>query len=122
MADVSKDVYLFWRTHVQMCEELEGKSCSECPAFRICCDLNSCETEEEVKELIDAVQKFHGDTRPKTYAEDFFEKFPKAERLYKTGVAAVPVICIKRAYGSNASKCGGISCTDCWNREMEGES
>lgn len=119
MTDVSKDVYLFWRTLAQMCKDLGGISCSECPASRICCNLSSCETEEDVKDLIDVVQKFHDDHPPRTYAEDYFEKFPNADRFYKTDGVAVPAMCIKYAYGSNASKCRGISCTDCWNRVME---
>lgn len=53
----------------------------------------------------------------KTYAMDFFNKFPNAQRL-KSGV---PEICIERVYNV-----AGIDenyrdpkCEECWNREMK---
>ena len=52
----------------------------------------------------------------KTYAQDFFEKYPKAEKD-KYGN---PKPCRKDIYVGCCSDYD--SCTECWNEPMEGES
>lgn len=54
----------------------------------------------------------------KTYAQDFFEKFPGALKA-KTGR---PAVCREQIYNSEGAACAAGPCTDCWNEPMEGES
>lgn len=68
----------------------------------------------------------HPEKRHKTYAEDFFEKFPNAEPKYYDGRGKeqmIPIPCRQHCYGVVGQKCNGIgcSCSACWNAEMEGE-
>ena len=68
----------------------------------------------------------HPEKKRKTYAEDFFEKFPKAEPKYYDGRGKkqmIPIPCRQHCYGVVGQKCNGIgcSCSACWNEEMEGE-
>ena len=52
--------------------------------------------------------------RPKkTYAQDFFEKFPKAQSKSD----GTPFVCRKRIYGGNCYYTG--ACYRCWNEPME---
>ena len=56
----------------------------------------------------------------KTYAMDFFEKFPNARRN-EEGTPAT-LVCRKELYSDELPciwYCGG--CTKCWNREMKEE-
>ncbi len=51
----------------------------------------------------------------KTYAEDFFEKHPKAQRT-KLGL---PFPCTKELYDPSHIHCEDqLSCCDCWNQIM----
>lgn len=54
----------------------------------------------------------------KTYAQDFLSKFPKAEKD-KYGI---PVVCRKNIYGGTKHCSDYDSCTECWNKPIEGES
>ena len=47
----------------------------------------------------------------KTYAQDFFEKFPNALKDHN----GIPTSCKRNIYGGI---CGG-GCLDCWNSQME---
>ena len=55
----------------------------------------------------------------KTYMEDFFEKFPNAPRDPDGGA---PQVCPEKIYAGAKAGCDMhyASCSDCWNREMEG--
>lgn len=50
----------------------------------------------------------------KTYAMDFFEKFPNAPR----DSDGAPKTCWKHVYG-DGKYCSSDTCTECWNREMK---
>jgi hypothetical protein len=60
----------------------------------------------------------------KTYAQDFFEKFPDAEKHPFTGC---PAICIRKIYPEGKAKTPSAficmhditDCSVCWNRPME---
>lgn len=55
----------------------------------------------------------------KTYAQDFFEKFPNAQKETN----GTPKSCTKLAYGEGVS-CYGynpMTCEECWNRPVEGK-
>lgn len=59
----------------------------------------------------------------KTYAEDFFEKFPKANRMCEANICldnARPAVCRADIY--RVGNCDGYftgDCQACWNEEME---
>lgn len=101
---------------------------------RICEDAGSCvgrvllskdgnclqdivETVEQVNELVAAVQKWSDEHPPKTYAQDFFEKFPNVPKDDK----GMPHVCREYIYAPRFDKCYGCDdcCTDCWNEPME---
>lgn len=60
------------------------------------------------------VDKWVAEPPAKTYAMDFFEKFPGARKR----TDGVPIVCWKYVYGDGES-CDYNACTECWNREME---
>lgn len=47
----------------------------------------------------------------KTYADDFFEKFPNAERKYDY---EIPNVCINRIYPNAECDCYNKICSECW--------
>lgn len=63
------------------------------------------------------VDKWVAEHPIKTYAMDFFEKFPNAPRL-KSGV---PKVCIERIYNVACidEYCCEPKCEECWNQEMK---
>lgn len=66
------------------------------------------------KEAIAIVQKWSDEHQPKTYASDFLEKFPNAERDER----GVPRTCRGNIYGiGNIGYCG-YDCKACWNKVM----
>ena len=51
----------------------------------------------------------------KTYAMDFFEKFPNSSRNGN----GVPKVCLNHVYGGEKHCSFFYSCTECWNKEMK---
>lgn len=88
----------------------------QCPMFGICScgPTNFC-----AKDAKKTVQKWSNEHPKKTYAQDFFEKFPKAQR-YSDGS---PVICRKIIYGEIRPPFENCyytrACYRCWNKPME---
>lgn len=76
---------------------------------------------EDVKKATEIVQKWSDEHPKKTYAQDFFEKFPKAQ----SGSDGTPFVCKKRIYGGthptfeNCDYTG--ACKNCWNEPMNDE-
>lgn len=66
----------------------------------------------------DAEKHLNGERgkKRKTYAEDFFEKFPNAD---KSG--GCPGVCRDSVYGINED-CTGRTCSNCWKIAMPDES
>ena len=64
----------------------------------------------------DIVKQWAKEHPAKTYAQDFFSKFPRA--LKET--SGEPRVCRKYVYEGDC-RCGD-NCVDCWNEPMEGES
>lgn len=80
--------------------------------------------QEEAVAIVKKWAREHPEKRHKTYAEDFFEKFPNAEPKYYDGRGKeqmIPIPCRQHCYGVVGQKCNGIgcSCSACWNEEME---
>ena len=90
-----------------------------CPMFGFCEDVLTRICAEDVKTSIEIVQKWSDEHPKKTYAQDFFEKFPKA----LSGSAGTPLMCRKEIYGeicSTLEVCGYTgTCENCWNEPME---
>ena len=94
---------------LRMCEF--HSDCSKCELY-----VNGCikiyDLPDNADEIVDEWVKEHP---AKTYAMDFFEKFPNAPK----GKYGEPQICIKTMHGR------GFRCLDdcikCWNQEMKGE-
>lgn len=91
-----------------------------CPMFGVCEDALTRICAEDVKTAIKTVQKWSDEHPEKTYAQDFFEKFPKAQRNWD----GTPFVCRKRIYGgihsATLEDCDYTrACYRCWNEPME---
>ena len=98
----------------RMCENM---TCKDCPLSGG--DVNDCwvlqPPDSYPDEDIDAiVDKWVLEHPIKTYAMDFFEKFPNAPKDRN----GAPIACWKHVYG-NGNDCGPDGCSKCWNQEMK---
>ena len=93
----------------RMCEFHSG--CSKCNLHDGC---TACELPDNIDEIVDEWVKEHP---VKTYAMDFFEKFPNAPK----DELGLPMPCVTSIYEDLEMKCDECSCSDCWNQEMKGE-
>lgn len=86
--------------------------CLECRLYNANERCSVCFLPDNLEEIVD---KWVEEQTVKTYAMDFFEKFPNAPK----GKYGEPQICIKTMHGR------GFRCLDdcikCWNQEMKGE-
>ena len=77
-----------------------------------------CDSEDATR-VIEIMQKWSDEQPKKTYMQDFFEKFPKAQ-LDSDGT---PFACRKKLYGGvrpNDKACDRReACKYCWNEPME---
>lgn len=99
----------FMKECKRMCDAQE--KCAHCP-LDDCCSGNAL-WDESPRRAIEIVQKWSDEHSSKTYAQDFFEKFPNADR----GADQIPFICRRSIYGGECDK--GKQCSDCWNEPME---
>lgn len=93
-----------------------------CPMFGVCEDALTRICAEDVKTAIETVQKWSNEHPKKTYAQDFFEKFPKAQRNWD----GTPFVCRKRIYGgihsATLEDCDYTrACYRCWNEPLNDE-
>lgn len=102
-----------------MCDDVADKE--RCPMFGFCGEALTKICVEDVKTAIETVQKWSDEHPKKTYAQDFFEKFPKAQSISN----GTPVVCRQATYGG---ECPGSGCKKynymeacyrCWNEPME---
>lgn len=95
----------------RMCRS-QCSCCNDCPLFIDSVALcDPCDFPDNVEEVID---KWVAEHPVKTYAMDFFEKFPNAPRT----LDGIPKICWRHIYG-DGKYCDSAACMDCWNKEME---
>ena len=77
---------------------------------------------EKIEEAVEILQKWSNEHPKKTYAQDFFEKFPKAQACSDGS----PFVCRKRIYGgihSTLENCDYTgACYRCWNEPMNDEN
>lgn len=100
----------------RMCTTVSCVDC-KCSSF---CYINYDISKEELHRFVKEVGKWAMEHPLKTYAQDFFEKFPEA----KSDKEGVPRICRANCYGgscqySAASGAGRAPCKACWNEAME---
>ena len=92
-----------------------------CPMFGVCEDALTRICAEDVKTAIETVQKWSDEHPEKTYAQDFFEKFPKAQ----SNSDGTPFVCRKRIYGgirSTLEDCDYTgACYRCWSEPLNDE-
>ena len=90
-----------------------------CPMFGVCSITHSKLCAETIKRAMETVQKWSDEHPVKTYMQDFFEKFPKAQ-LDSDGT---PFACRKKLYGGvrpNDKRCDRReACKNCWDEPME---
>ena len=120
MADCSKTVD-FYKERNRMCDFYENEDCVECP-FNTCTESGiqiRCEdfAERYTEKAVSVLQKWsdeHPLPKSKTYADVFFEKFPKAARDAEN----TPEPCLERVFGErpNGVRCDHMCCCEeCWN-------
>lgn len=124
----SNDLFVF-RKAIEALEnaEKETRTASIFDLVRMCkCFVDTCEgcplekhigpcppfdfSEEDNK----AVLKWCDEHPQKTYAQDFFEKFPNAQK----DLCGNPVPCRKILFGPPKGDCSTRDCSDCWNECM----
>ena len=88
----------------------------QCPLLAFCAQKRPV-CAEDVKTATEFVQKWSDEHPKKTYAQDFFEKFPDAPRC-KSANGGYPSACRKAIYDE---KCPGVGCEECWNEPMNYE-
>lgn len=89
------------------------KTCADCPLSMV--DV-WCLPESLPYDVDEIVDKWVEEHPVKTYAMDFFSKFPGAHR--KT--TGIPIPCIRVIYsGFYDQDCPAGRCSECWNREMK---
>lgn len=86
--------------------------CENCPMSR-----RLCAPEDFPDNADEIVDKWISEHPVKTYAMDFFEKFPDAPK----NIDGAPKTCWRNVYGDGqyCCDCDYDMCTDCWNKEME---
>jgi hypothetical protein len=95
----------------RMCKE--HFKCEGCPFI----DFDCCEPDHFPDNADEIADKWVAEHPIKTYAMDFFEKFPDAQRKATTGI---PIPCIRVIYSEFYDKdCPVGRCSECWNREMK---
>ena len=92
-----------------------------CPMFGVCSITHSKLCAETIKTAMETVQKWSNEHPKKTYAQDFFEKFPKAQ----SNSDGTPFVCRKRIYGgirSTLEDCDYTgACYRCWSEPLNDE-
>lgn len=99
--------------------EAGAENKEQCPLFDVCVWRLGIVCNEDVKRAIEILQKWSNELPKKTYAQDFLEKFPKAQRK----LDGTPFVCRKRIYDGThptLEDCDYTgACKNCWNEPME---
>lgn len=85
-----------------------------CPLYGFCELKYSKIHIKDAKKAIEILQKWSDEHPKKTYAQDFFEKFPNA----RSNSDGTPFVCRERIYGG---ECPVLECDECWNKECWNE-
>ena len=87
----------------------------QCPLFAFCLNPVITRDAEDAIKTIEILQKWSNEHPKKTYAQDFFEKFPKAQ----SNSDGSPIICKEIIYGGFNNYICAKSCYECWNEPTE---
>lgn len=103
------DTAKFIKEYKRMCDSYA--LCKDCPNANIedSCGYFDADT---LSRIIQTVEEWSAAHPRKTYAQDFFEKFPKA-------VGDYPSMCRKAIYQGDLDRVCSCSCLSCWNEPME---
>lgn len=101
--------------------EADAANKEGCPMYDFCMLRHSQTFAEDAKKTIETMQKWSDEHPKKTYAQDFFEKFPKAQ----SNSDGTPFVCRERIYGGirlTLEDCDYTgACYRCWNEPMNDE-
>lgn len=123
--DCSKTIDFFAEAK-RLCDSRTACSANEknkerCPLFVFCKCTITTRSVEEIIMAIENLQKWSDERPKKTYAQDFFEKFPKAQ----SNSDGTPFVCRKTIYGEVPPKderCDRRgACKNCWNEPLNDE-
>ena len=127
--DCSKTIDFFAEAK-RLCDSRTGCTADaankeQCPLFEVCDHpLTEICVEICVEDAIKAMkslQKWSDEHPKKTYAQDFFEKFPKAQ----SNSDGTPFVCRKRIYGGISSTLEDCdytgACYRCWSEPLNDE-
>lgn len=87
-----------------------------CLLYEFCNEVASSLSRKDIEYGIENLHKWSRENPRKTYAQDFFEKFPDAPKCKSFNNGGCPSACRTRIYGG---KCPEIECAECWNEPME---
>ena len=93
----------------RMCKTMS--MCTDCPLYTGGISCMPVTLPDNIDEIVD---KWVAENPIKTYAMDFFDKFPNAPRDRD----GAPKTCWRHVYG-DGKYCAYDACTECWNREMK---
>ena len=86
----------------------------QCPLHSFCRQSLTIRAEEIIT-AVENLQKWSDEHPKKTYAQDFFEKFPDAPKD-ESAKLKCPLACRREIYNG---KCPDMECDECWNEPME---
>jgi hypothetical protein len=94
----------------------------QCPLFVFCESTIATRSAEDAIKAIENLRKWSNEHPKKTYAQDFFEKFPKAPKD-KSAKSEYPHACRNMTYGGGCPKIESRidCCYECWNEPMNDE-
>ena len=94
----------------------------QCPLYDFCSLTHSKICAKDAKKAIEILQKWSNEHPKKTYAQDFFEKFPKAPKD-KSAKSEYPDACRNLIYGGGCPKIESRidCCYKCWNEPLNDE-
>lgn len=100
----------------RMCENMMCKDCPLSGSNVSNCQVHGIPVDYPDEDIDTIVDKWVAEHPVKTYATDFFSKFPDAQR--KT--TGIPIPCIGAIYSEFRDiDCPVRGCSECWNREMK---
>ena len=122
--DCSKTIDFFAEAN-RLCDSRTACSANEknkerCPLYDFCRLAYSKIYVEDAKMAIESLQKWSNERQKKTYAQDFFEKFPDAPKD-EAVKGKCPWACRMGIYGGGCPKIEPDidCCYECWNEPME---
>lgn len=122
--DCSKTINFFSEAN-RLCDSRTACSANEknkerCPLYDFCRLAYSKIYAEDAKMAIESIQKWSNESSKKTYAQDFFEKFPDAPKD-EAVKGKCPWACRIGIYGGGCPKIDPEidCCYECWNEPME---